>query len=859
MNVRINNLLTLVLILAIALVGCDRIEDDAFPVGDALFTPETDSRTITPGSSVIIDLTTAIQADQEVSFRTGEAPSRGRVRFYSSGLMEYEPDDTFSSGQDDFTVEMLNADSMVLDAEGFTIKMVGETADLPCFNGALGDYAWTAKNQSVIVLPLINDGFCESEIESFSFRTEQPEHGEVNLISPLEVAYVPDPDFIGLDYFFYTLRLTDKDGHEFTSTAKVEIEVSDQVRHFEECIEELLSISQEGYFYPTGEDDDLLLELGIASCLGEDVEVFIDYVLYGEAEVDGDLLLYFPNFSGDSIDVIGLKLVINQDTLSIDLPVIIGHDPYDCEYDAFPNPHLVLEDEELAEVYQIVIYDEDPLCAFLPWSIEIVEAQQGTAEIGDDGHSLLWYPGDESLDSLVLIHYNIVYEDGSFLERCVSIYREDFFKIHECLEYSFPSQYITVESISIFYEFPLYEENDECDIPAWDIEIVETIHTSAEVYIDENRIVLENDLGPNLDGYYGVIYEVVFTTGERLVREIIIEVDDSFHFECIEQFIHPETVYFGLDQLAQGEIVIFELSDQCELAIDSLEVIESELGAVNFDGGKVLFSPNDQFVDHAVVVLMVVLPETGDVFEKIIEIILEGDTFPGCAEAAFHDQHNTLDNKGQESYSMTVFFPPPGCPTPAWELAILEVSNGEADIAANGQDIVWYPNYDDFEEEARIVYVVTFEGGQQLERVIELQFVEDEDCFETTFPNQEIHLGTPANIQFEIQVAFTHTLCLFPAWELDITDVSFGSAEYNSETASIIYTLDSGQTDPVVIIAYNIVFDNGDFEPRELALIFDPTDPICALAHRNTRLQTPAHIWDLLDQRLRQVHVAQNH
>ncbi len=752
MNVRINNLLTLVLILAIAAIGCDRIEDDAFPIGDALFTPETDSRTITPGSSVIIDLTTAIQADQEVSFRTGEAPSRGRVRFYSSGLMEYEPDDTFSSGQDDFTVEMLNADSVVLDAEGFTIKMVGETADLPCFNGALGDYAWTAKNQSVIVLPLINDGFCESEIESFSFRTEQPEHGEVNLISPLEVAYVPDPDFIGLDYFFYTLTLTDKDGNEFTSTAKVEIEVTDEAPYQEYCAEA-----------------------------------------------------------------------------------------------TFPNPHLVIEDEPLAEVYVINYFNPDPLCVFLPWTLEIVEAQQGTVEQGDDGLSILWYPGDEPLDSLVLIHYNIVYEDGSFLERCVSIYREDFFKIHECLEYSFPSQYITVESISIFYEFPLYEENDECDIPTWDIEIVETIHTSAEVFIDENRIVLENDLGPNLDGYYGVIYEVILTTGERLVREIIIEVDDSFHFECIEQFIHPETVYFGLDQLAQGEIVIFELSDQCELAIDSLEVIESELGAVNFDGGKVLFSPNDQFVDHAVVVLMVVLPETGDVFEKIIEIILEDDTFPGCAEAAFHDQHTRLDNKGQESYSMAVFFPPPGCPTPAWELAISEVSNGEADIAANGQDIVWYPNYDDFEEEARIVYVVTFEGGQQLERVIELQFVEDEDCFETAFPNQEIHLGTPANIQFEIQVAFTHTLCLFPAWELDITDVSFGSAEYNSETASIIYTLDSGQTDPVVIIAYNIVFDNGDFEPRELALIFDPTDPICAQAFEDEYFYAPGQVDTLVN------------
>ncbi|CAN0437015.1 unnamed protein product, partial [Ectocarpus fasciculatus] len=251
----------------------------------------------------------------------GEAPSRGRVRFHSNGLMEYEPDDTFSSGQDDFTVEMLNADSVVLDAEEFTIEMVGETADLPCFNGALGDYAWTAKGQRIIVLPLVNDGFCESEIESFSFRTDQPEHGEVNLISPLEVEYAPEADFLGLDYFFYTLTLVDKSGEEFISTAKVEIEVSDELPLFENCLEELLSAT----------------------------------------------------------------------------------------------------DEPLAEVYSIKYFSDESLCLFLPWSLEIVEAQQGTAEQADDGLSINWYPSDEPLDSLVLIHYNIVFEDGSFLERCISI------------------------------------------------------------------------------------------------------------------------------------------------------------------------------------------------------------------------------------------------------------------------------------------------------------------------------------------------------------------------------------------------------------------------------------------------------
>lgn len=842
MNVRINNLLSIVLILAIAMVGCDRIEDDAFPIGDALFTPETDSRTITPGSSVIIDLATAIQANQQVSFRTGEAPSRGRVRFHSNGLMEYEPDDTFSSGQDDFTVEMLNADSVVLDAEEFTIEMVGETADLPCFNGALGDYAWTAKGQRIIVLPLVNDGFCESEIESFSFRTDQPEHGEVNLISPLEVEYAPEADFLGLDYFFYTLTLVDKSGEEFISTAKVEIEVSDELPLFENCLEELLSATGEIYFDPSNEEDHLLLELNIEDCLGANIDVLIDYVLNGEAEVDGDLLLYYPDFSEDSVDVIGLKLIFDQDTLTLDLPVIIGEEPFDCEDAAFPNPHLVIEDEPLAEVYSIKYFSDESLCLFLPWSLEIVEAQQGTAEQADDGLSINWYPSDEPLDSLVLIHYNIVFEDGSFLERCISIYREDFFRQLECFEVSFPSQQIVIEELDLEYEFELYIPEVGCELQQWDIVILETIHGTVDVSVDENVLRFFPDDGPNTDNYYGVIYEVVLSSGESIVREIIIEVDDSFHFECIEQFIHPETVYITIDDIAEGEIVIFELSDECELSIDSLEIIESELGAARFDGQKVLWTPNDQFVDHALVMMIAVLPETGEAYDKHIEIILEDDPFNRCGEEAFPDQSVKLDTMGAEHYTLPIYFLPPDCATEEWSLELAQTTNGEVDIAANGEELVWYPNYDAFDGYASIVYVVNLADGTQIERHIELEFAEGWDCFEQAFPNQEIYLGTPSNIQFEIQVVFPTPLCLFPAWEIDITNVSFGTAEFNGETASMIYTLDSGQIEPVVIIAYNVVFENGDFEPRELALIFDPTDPNCAEAFEDEYFYAPLQV-----------------
>ena len=74
MNIRIVSLFSILLVLGVALIGCDKIDDDPFPIGDALFTPEVDSRTITPGASVIIDLSTSIQASQPVTFRTGEAP-----------------------------------------------------------------------------------------------------------------------------------------------------------------------------------------------------------------------------------------------------------------------------------------------------------------------------------------------------------------------------------------------------------------------------------------------------------------------------------------------------------------------------------------------------------------------------------------------------------------------------------------------------------------------------------------------------------------------------------------------------------------------------------------------------------------
>ncbi|GEM_PF-1923449 len=839
MNIRINNLLSIFLVMAIVLASCDRVEDDAFPMGDALFTPDVDARTITPGSSVIIDLSTAIKASQPVSFRTGEAPARGRVSFHSNGLMEYEPHDTFSSGSDDFTVEMVNADSVVLDAEEFTISMVSGEAELPCFNGALGDYAWTAKGQSIIILPLVNDGFCESEIESFSFKKEQPQHGEVNLVSPLEVEYTPDPDFIGLDHFFYTLTLIDKSGQEFISTAKVEIEVSDEVPYFEQCLEELLSISEEAHFFPSGENDDLLLELNIEDCNGQDIDVLIAYVLHGEAEIDGDNLLYSPSLEGDSIDVIGLKLVFGQDTMAIDLPVVIGSEPFDCEHEAFPNPHLVLEDGPLEEVYQIDVFNEDVFCAFLPWSLEIAEAQQGSADLGDDGQSILWHPGAEPVDSLVLIHYNIVFEDGSFLERCVSIYREDFYKHYECLEWSFPSQHKVIEELDLEYEFEIFFANDECEMPQWDIVILETIHGSVDASVSDNMLRFYPEEGPNTDGYYGAVYEIVLASGKRLVREIVIEVDDSFHFECIEQFIHPDIIHITVDELEEGSITIFELSEECALQIDSLEIMESELGASSFDGQKVVWSPNELFVDHAIVMLLVVIPETGDAYEKIIEIILEDDPGGDCLDEIFGMDYIVLEEKGNSEYVLEVYQPIPGCPEPDWSLRIVESTNGQADIAANGTDIVWYPDYATYTAPAQVVYEVNFESGMQMVQFVEVRFAEEWDCFEEAFPNQEIYLGTPNNIQFVTQVIFPTPLCLFPAWELDIVDVSFGTAEFNAASASIIYTLDSGQVDSEVIIAYNIVFENGDFEPRQLKLIFDEIIINCAEAYEDEYFYSP--------------------
>ncbi|MEM8893142.1 MAG: hypothetical protein AAGC88_01110 [Bacteroidota bacterium] len=851
MNIRINSLLSIILMIGLVLASCDRVEDDTFPVGDALFTPEIDSRTITPGSSVIIDLSTSIQASQPVTFRTGEAPARGRVSFHSNGLMEYAPDDSFSSGTDDFTVEMVNEDSVVLDAEEFTISMVSEEGELPCFNGALGDYAWTGKGLPVIIYPLVNDGFCETEIESFSFRTDQPEHGEVNLVSPLEVAYIPDSDFIGLDEFFYTLTLIDQSGNEFISTARVEVEVSDEYPYYEQCLEQLLQFSEEPLFLPTGDGDQLLVELDIEDCVGNTLDVIIEYVLYGEAEIDGDLLLYQPGVADDStgVDVIGLKLVFGQDTLVIDLPVIVDHEPFDCENEAFPNPHLVLEDEELEPVYQVSVFNENVFCAFLPWSLEIVEANQGTAELGDDGISILWYPGDEPLDSMVIIHYNIVFEDGSFLERCVSIYRDDFLKQLECFESSFPSQSFVIEELDLEYEFELYIPVDDCEIPQWDIVILETIHGTVDVAVDENILRFYPDEGPNADGYYGVIYEVVLISGETAIREIILQVDDSFHFECIEQFIHPDFVSITIDQLEEGNIPIFELSEECSLQIDSLEVIESELGAASFDGAKVLWTPNDMFIDHALVVLMVVLPETGEVYEKLIEIVLEDDPFRACGEAAFPEQYLALD-RGDESYTLPIYFIPPDCVPEDWTLVSVETTNGEVDIAANGEDLVWYPNYDEFNGYASIVYVVNLADESQIESQIELEFKEEQDCFDEAFPNQEIYLGTPNNIVFQIPVIFPTSVCLFPEWEIEITSVSSGSAYFDPSTGMIIYTIDSmvDFQEPEVKVEYDVVFAVDPAEPgderiaRQLILIFDGSGDVCAQAFADEYFYSPLQV-----------------
>ncbi|PIE65338.1 MAG: hypothetical protein CSA24_02780, partial [Deltaproteobacteria bacterium] len=142
------------------------------------------------------------------------APGSGTVTVNPDGTLTYTPAEGFE-GTDSFEYE-------VCDAQGLCASAVVTVTVDPLDRApvATDDARITAGGAAIDIDVLANDVDPDGD-DLQIVTTGQPLHGAVTVASDGTVTYTPDPGFIGVDTFPYTI--TDDDGNESTATVTVTV------------------------------------------------------------------------------------------------------------------------------------------------------------------------------------------------------------------------------------------------------------------------------------------------------------------------------------------------------------------------------------------------------------------------------------------------------------------------------------------------------------------------------------------------------------------------------------------------------------------------------------------------------------
>ncbi|MFY0685672.1 MAG: hypothetical protein JXQ90_00830 [Cyclobacteriaceae bacterium] len=383
-----------VMFLAVAtLFSCDILNDDELPTPEELL-ELLDELKIVPGHSMVFDLKQVVQGDQQLTFEIRVHPTHGSLKFLENtdALLEYYADHDFV-GQDQFSIEIYSADSLLLDADTVTITAVAKD-NIPCFNGALSDYYWMEAGREKKMEVLENDGYCEDQVTDINLSVIlAPTYGQVEVHDEKYFKYHADAEYEGHDFFIYLIELTDNEGntHMSLSIVSVETVVKDPQQ---ECIENAFST-----WYHQIWDDTLqeAYEIKVFNNWDETCEIpdfFIDILEIndGTAEVsdDNQYIIYRPAEDRDSTDWLKYMIAVGDDTLFRSLSIYfkekLTSDPEFCPtlfddyytYDAKPD--------SVGDVHPLVIapLENDHIC-IEDFEMEFYhEPNYGTAVINDD-------------------------------------------------------------------------------------------------------------------------------------------------------------------------------------------------------------------------------------------------------------------------------------------------------------------------------------------------------------------------------------------------------------------------------------------------------------------------------------------
>ena len=136
-------------------------------------------------------------ADTDLTFSLGSQAANGVATVNADGTYQYQPNANYT-GVDYFTYIVCDDDIVPLCDTSY-VQINIEPAEIEFI--VQPDVATTPKNEPVLIDVLNNDLGCDLQIVAWT----QGSHGSVDIVGD-KLYYVPNPDYVGEDYFTYTAK-----------------------------------------------------------------------------------------------------------------------------------------------------------------------------------------------------------------------------------------------------------------------------------------------------------------------------------------------------------------------------------------------------------------------------------------------------------------------------------------------------------------------------------------------------------------------------------------------------------------------------------------------------------------------------
>ncbi len=220
------------LLIIISVTACDTLHRDD-PIEESMIIDPVEYETnqhlkfLYPGNEVVFNLIDNSDGNN-TEFEVYDYPINGLISFSEPGIIKYEPNIGFDSGSDFFSIATLS-NNAVSRIDSIQLQMiVSDSTGLPCFNGGLPEEYMIGIGEGIRFNPILNDGFCPSEIESFTLSLrDQPEFGWAAVVSSHEILYESDEFFSGNVKFSYEFNQIQKGGQIHNAIGIVTINIGE--------------------------------------------------------------------------------------------------------------------------------------------------------------------------------------------------------------------------------------------------------------------------------------------------------------------------------------------------------------------------------------------------------------------------------------------------------------------------------------------------------------------------------------------------------------------------------------------------------------------------------------------------------